>query len=79
MNTKSYYTELYNYFNDKALKYKSYKTTASRFEHDDFNIIGCDGVWWFEFQTYHKTISSKTREQIKKVMSKVYRLKYLYE
>ena len=79
MDTKSYYKELYNYFNDKALKYKSYKTTASRFEHDDFDVIGCDGRWWFEFQTYHKTVSNKTYKQITDAMNKVYKLKYLYE
>lgn len=79
MSDKSYYKELYNYFNNKAVKYKSYKTTASRFERDDFDVIGCGGAWWFEFQIYHEAITNKTYKQIKKVMYKIYKLEYLYK
>lgn len=76
---KSYYPELYKYFKGKASKYKSYKTTADRFESDDFNVIGCDNRWWIERQTYCRRISEKTFNHIKGAMKKLYGLKYLYE
>lgn len=67
----SAYCYLYKLFNEKARKFKSYQSTAKRFEFDDFNVIVCSGHWYIDRQGYSLPISNKTYKHIEQALNEL--------